>query len=66
VQNPLPAKVLDGDPCETALTGADINRFLGTADPAKPSSNTLGLKCDWGNAAGSGAGITVFYHTKAA
>ncbi|MFD8497646.1 DUF3558 family protein [Amycolatopsis sp. NPDC059657] len=64
VQNPLPAKVLEGNPCDVALTPNDVKSFIGTPDPAKPGENVLGPKCDWDNAAGSGAGITVFFHTK--
>jgi hypothetical protein len=55
---------LDGSPCETALTSEQISTFLGQASAGSSSDNQLGPTCHWGNAAGSGAGITVAYQTK--
>ncbi|WET79653.1 DUF3558 domain-containing protein [Amycolatopsis sp. QT-25] len=64
VQNPLPAKVLDGSPCDSALTVQQLESFLGEPDPAKPSTDALGTACRWNAASGSGAGFTVSYQTK--
>ncbi|WP_297548007.1 DUF3558 family protein [Amycolatopsis sp.] len=65
VENPLPAKVLAGSPCDTALTTADLTTLIGTPNPPTPSDNAAGPKCDWNNASGSGAHIGVTYQTKA-
>lgn len=64
VQNPLPAKVIEGSPCDTALTPADIKEFIGAPDPAKLDETPSGPMCFWTNAAGNGAAISVFFHTK--
>jgi hypothetical protein len=64
VQNPLPAKVLDGSPCDTALTNADVKEFIGNSDPAKHDEDPTGQICFWYNAAGSGARIGVTYQTE--
>ena len=64
VQSPLPAKVIDGSPCDTALTTADLSKFIGAPDPGKPGDTPLGPRCFWSNASGNGATTTVFYQTK--
>jgi Protein of unknown function (DUF3558) len=64
VQDPLPANVLDGNPCDTALTLADVTGFVGTPDPNKASQDPTGATCEWDNAAGNGASVTVVYQTK--
>jgi hypothetical protein len=56
--------VLDGSPCDTALTSADVKEFIGTPDPAKQDEDPTGEICFWYNAAGSGARIGVTYQTK--
>ncbi|WP_245573987.1 DUF3558 domain-containing protein [Amycolatopsis nigrescens] len=65
VKEPLPATVLNGAPCDTALTAADVNEFIGTSAAGQPGENELGPKCYWSDAQGSGAGFTVFYQIKA-
>lgn len=64
VQNPLPAKVLDGSPCDSALTAQQIETFIGEPSPGKPSTDALGTACDWSSASGSGAGFQIGYQTK--
>lgn len=63
VQNPVPAKALAGNPCDTALTTADLTKFIGPPDPGKPGDTPLGPRCFWANASGNGATTTVFYQT---
>jgi hypothetical protein len=65
VQNPLPAKVLDGSPCDTALTTADVTKFIGNSTPAKPDEDPTGNICFWHNLAGDNASLGVTYQTKA-
>lgn len=64
VQAPLPATVLDGDPCENALTKDQVASFLGQTLNSKDSDNALGSGCHWGSASGSGASFDIFYQTK--
>jgi len=64
VSNPLPATVLDGSPCDSALTNDQLSGFLGKSTPAAPQENSLGTMCQWSSASGTGAGITVTYQTK--
>ncbi|MEU9685860.1 DUF3558 domain-containing protein [Amycolatopsis japonica] len=64
VQNPLPAKVLDGSPCDSALTPQQIETFIGEPSPGKPKNDALGTACDWSSASGSGAGFQISYQTK--
>ncbi|SDU56388.1 Protein of unknown function [Amycolatopsis keratiniphila] len=64
MQNPLPAKVLDGSPCESALTPEQIKTFISEPKPADPSTDALGPACDWSSASGSGAGFSISYQTK--
>ncbi|MER6664747.1 DUF3558 domain-containing protein [Amycolatopsis japonica] len=64
VRNPLPAKVLDGSPCESALTPQQLETFIGEPKPAEPSTDALGTACRWSSASGSGAGFTISYQIK--
>lgn len=64
VENPLPAKVLDGGPCGSALTADQLSSFLGKTSPAKSSEDSLGNACGWTSASGSGAAASVGYQTK--
>lgn len=64
MKNPLPAKVLDGSPCDSALTTEQLETFLGEASPGKPSTDALGTACDWSSTTGSGAGFSIGYQTK--
>jgi len=64
VQNPLPAKVLDGSPCDSALTTRQLESFLGEPKPAEPSTDALGTACSFRAASGSGAGFSIGYQTK--
>ncbi|RSM67306.1 DUF3558 domain-containing protein [Amycolatopsis sp. WAC 01376] len=64
VQNPLPAKVLDGSPCDSALTAQQLETFLGEPSPGNPKTDALGTACNWHAASGSGAGFSVSYQTK--
>jgi len=63
VQNPLPTKVLEGSPCDSALTSTQIATFLGKPEQPEPSTDQLGASCDWSNVE-AGAGFTVGYQTK--
>jgi hypothetical protein len=64
VRSPLPATVIAGSPCDTALTKANLEEFLGTGVGApKPGEDETGLTCRWSNL-DSGAGFTVAYQTK--
>ncbi|MCU1685453.1 MAG: hypothetical protein JWQ81_6192 [Amycolatopsis sp.] len=64
VQNPLPAKVLGGSPCDTAFTAAQLTHFLGPTTPPKATTDQLGTACLWQNEAGNGSGLSVGYQTK--
>jgi hypothetical protein len=64
VENPLPANVLDGSPCDSALTADQVTQYLGEVSAPKSSDEVLGPSCDWTSASGSGAGILVGYDTK--
>jgi hypothetical protein len=59
VDNPLPAKVLDGSPCDSALTSEQLTGFLGEPSAPKAKDEALGPSCTWTSASGSGAGILV-------
>ncbi|MER6764434.1 MULTISPECIES: DUF3558 domain-containing protein [Amycolatopsis] len=64
VEHPLPASVLAGDPCQTALTEAQVGRIITTAPPGKPrTAARLGPTCDWHNI-DSGAAVRVGYVTE--
>ena len=64
VTSPLPAKVLDGSPCDSALTSTQLTHFLGQTAPPKPSTDALGTACDWHNAGLNGSGFQISYQTK--
>ena len=64
VENPLPAKVLDGSPCDSALTPQQLTDFIGeTTRAAIPKTDALGTACDWGNP-DTGAGFNIGYQTR--
>ncbi|WP_432849192.1 DUF3558 domain-containing protein [Amycolatopsis sp. CA-161197] len=50
VQNPLPASVLAGDPCQQALTADQLEKILGTAPQGKRDDASIGPACNWTNA----------------
>ncbi|HVW40579.1 MAG TPA: DUF3558 domain-containing protein [Amycolatopsis sp.] len=65
VPMPLPATVLDGSPCNSALTMEQVVTFIGT--PKAPQSDDTiptGPACTWSNASGAGGQIGVNYETK--
>lgn len=64
VDNPLPAKVLDGNPCDSALTAEQVQGYLGQTKAPESNDTELGPTCDWTSASGSAAGILVGYDTK--
>ncbi|MCR6489531.1 DUF3558 domain-containing protein [Amycolatopsis sp. OK19-0408] len=64
VGNPLPATVLDGSPCDSALTAEQVTGYLGETRAPKPDDTVLGRTCDWNSSSGSSAGILVGYDTK--
>ncbi|WP_328446758.1 DUF3558 domain-containing protein [Amycolatopsis sp. NBC_00438] len=64
VNDPLPAKVLDGSPCDSAFTGEQVTGYLGQTGAPKPKDSELGPMCDWASSSGSSAGILVAYETK--
>ena len=58
VQTPLPATVLDGGPCDTALTMEQVVTFIGTSKaPQSDDSLPTGPVCTWANASGAGGQI---------
>lgn len=61
VQNPLPAKVLDGDPCKTALTAADVTYLLGESRSPSTTLTNAGDGCTWASPDPKGALFTVTY-----
>lgn len=64
VQNPLSAKVLDGSPCDSALTTQQLEPIIGEPKPVEPSTDALGAACSFRAASGSGAGFSIGYQTK--
>jgi hypothetical protein len=64
VENPLPAKVLDGSPCDSALTTEQLAGYLGQPSAPKEKDESLGPSCTWSSESGSGAGLLVGYETK--
>ncbi|WP_254897063.1 DUF3558 domain-containing protein [Amycolatopsis sp. Hca4] len=64
VNDPLPAKVLDGSPCDSALTEEQLAGYLGKPGAPEPKDSELGPMCDWASTSGSSAGILVAYETK--
>jgi hypothetical protein len=64
VSHPLPASVVAGDPCNDALTPAQVKEALGTEVSGQPGSTPgLGRKCDWANL-DTTAVVTVFFITE--
>ena len=63
VDTPLPAKVLDGSPCDNALTQEQLKSFLGETKAPTPGDESLGKSCDWRSASGTGAGFLIGYQT---
>jgi hypothetical protein len=61
VQNPLPAKVLDGEPCTTALTTADVMYLLGESGSPATTLTTAGDGCTWANSDPKGSRFMVTY-----
>jgi Protein of unknown function (DUF3558) len=61
VQNPLPAKVLDGEPCTTALTADDVTYLLGESRPPSTTSTSAGESCTWASTDPQGARFAVTY-----
>ena len=50
VANPLPASVLSGAPCDTALTPEQVKQAIGIQVPGKPGDlGGVGLTCAWAN-----------------
>jgi hypothetical protein len=63
VQNPLPASVLDGSPCDSALTTEQVTGFIGTPKaPDRQDTFETGPACTWFSVV-SGQ-ISVYYATK--
>jgi hypothetical protein len=63
VEHPLPASVLSGAPCATALTSQQLTTILGMAPTGKPDSDAVGTTCNWTNS-DKGSLVTVSYETK--
>jgi Protein of unknown function (DUF3558) len=64
VQNPLPATVLEGSPCDSALTAAQLTEFIGATSAPESTDFETGPKCNWTNASHNGSAISVYYETK--
>jgi hypothetical protein len=64
VDTPLPSTVLEGSPCDTALTREQLTDFLGEPTQGRASDDTLGSACNWSSNSGSGASIAVNYQVK--
>jgi uncharacterized protein DUF3558 len=64
VESPLPASTLEGSPCDTAFTSAQLAEFLGEPTPPERSEDALGQACSWTNTAGTGVRLQVGYQTK--
>ncbi|GAA3588034.1 DUF3558 domain-containing protein [Amycolatopsis ultiminotia] len=64
VDHPLPASVLSDDPCQEALTPAQLKEIIGIA-PQGEHKDTAGLgpSCDWHNS-DAGSLVTVSYTTE--
>jgi hypothetical protein len=66
VQNPLPASVLDGSPCDSALTTEQVTSFIGTPKaPNRDDNFATGPECTWFSLNGVSGQINVSYDTKA-
>ena len=66
VSNPLPASVLDGDPCANALTPEQVKQAIGVQVAGKPNTlvaEALGPSCAWANITSLGQ-IIVTYVTQ--
>ncbi|MET9260501.1 DUF3558 domain-containing protein [Amycolatopsis sp. NPDC004079] len=64
VEHPLPASVLSGDPCKTALTPAQVESIISVAPPGKLRNiGGLGPSCRWSNI-DSGSAISTGYVTE--
>ena len=65
VQTPLPASVLDGSPCDSALTTDQVAHFVGESKAPERNDNfAAGPACSWFSSGLAGGGISVFYGTK--
>lgn len=65
VQNPLPASVLDGSPCDSALTAEQVTSFIGPSDAPGPDDTfETGPACNWHSTDGVSGQISVYYDTK--
>ncbi|MFE3780313.1 DUF3558 domain-containing protein [Amycolatopsis sp. NPDC059090] len=65
VENPLPASVLAGHPCDSAFAPGQVGHILGKELQGRHADNgSLGAQCHWVNS-GSGAALTVLYVTEA-
>ncbi|HVW40280.1 MAG TPA: DUF3558 domain-containing protein [Amycolatopsis sp.] len=65
VQTPLPVTVLDGSPCDSALTTEQVTHFIGTPNvPERNDTFNAGPACSWSSSGPAGGGISVFYGTK--
>ena len=62
VEHPLPASVLSGAPCATALTSQQLTTILGIAPTGKPGSDAVGTTCNWDNS-DKNSHVTVSYDT---
>lgn len=59
VRDPLPESVLTGNPCEDALTAAQVKAALGKAVVGEPGRIAAGSTCEWQRAEkGSSVGIS--------
>ncbi|MEV4596059.1 DUF3558 domain-containing protein [Amycolatopsis sp. NPDC049253] len=47
VEHPLPASALSGDPCQEALTSAQLKEILGTAPQGARDDSAVGPACNW-------------------
>ena len=65
VETPLPATVLDGSPCDSALTTAQVVSFIGTPKtPERDDTFGTGPACTWFSANDANSQINVYYETK--
>ncbi|WP_370940333.1 DUF3558 family protein [Amycolatopsis sp. cg13] len=65
VENPLPASVLSGHPCDSAFAPGQVGHILGEEPQGRHADNgSLGAQCHWVNSE-SGAALTVLYVTEA-
>ena len=64
VTTPLPATVLDGSPCDSALTSAQVVSFIGTPKTPERDDIATGPACTWFSLDGGSGQIGVYYNTK--